>query len=356
MRRTALLLVLLAAGTAAADPRLEPLTGTPPYPPDNPPTAAKIRLGQELFFDDILSGGGRRSCSTCHKPELYFTDGFSRAWGLHDMELRRKTPSVLNVGWQQTFFFDGRSPTLEKQAAEPVANPLEMNSDPEKAAARVAADPYYQELFAEAFPGEPITFAQVAKALASYERTLISVDSPLDRYLLGDETALDESAKRGMALFTGRAGCVRCHNGPLLTDHQKHYTGVKEDMGDNKPGTKYKTQSLRDAMRRYSYMHNGSLLTIDAVLDHYAKGGSAPEGLQAEIEPVELSEQDRDDLTSFLRALDGDVAELIDGSPDATDLFNIRRRRRVTAPPQTAAEEDRASSPVLDPNYRKPKR
>lgn len=352
MRPLLIIGCLFAASAAADGPRLEPLSGAPPYPPDNPPTAAKIRLGMELFFDPVLSGSRRRSCSTCHKPELYFTDGFSRAWGLHDMELRRKTPSILNVGWQRTFFFDGRSPTLEKQASEPVANPLEMDADPDKVAERVAADPFYQELFAEAFPGEPITFVQIAKAIASYERTLISVNSPLDRYLMGDESALDASARRGMELFTGRAGCIRCHNGPLLTDHRKHYTGVKEEMGDNKPGTKYKTQSLRDVMRRYSYMHNGSLLTIQAVLDHYVKGGSAPAGLDAEIEPVALSAADRTDLVAFLKSLNGDVSELIDNSPDATDRFNIRRQRRVTVP-VTAEEEDRASSPVLDPNYRR---
>ena len=354
MKRAVLIGFAAAALMSAGDPRLEPLTGLPPFPADNPPTPEKIRLGKELFFDEILSGG-RRSCSTCHKPELYFTDGFSRAWGLHDMELRRKTPTVLNIGWHESFFFDGRSPTLEKQAAEPIANPLEMNSNPDKAAERIAADPYYQGLFAEAFPGEPITFEQVGKAIAAYERTLIFANSPLDRYLQGDHSALNDAAKRGMELFTGKAGCVRCHNGPLLSDQQKHYTGVKEEMGDNDPGTKYKTQSLRDVMRRYSYMHNGAMLTINDVLDHYVQGGSAPAGLTAEIEPIELSDEDRGDLIAFLKSLDGDVSALLDNSPDATDPFNFRRRRRVTVP-VTAEEEEAASSPVLDPNYRKPKR
>ena len=347
---SALLLVTLAW---AGEPKLEPLVGTPPYPADNPPTPEKVRLGKELFFDVILSAGGRRSCSTCHKPELYFTDGFSRAWGLHDMELRRKTPMIFNVGWQRELFFDARSESLETQAAEPIANPLEMNSDPEEAAARVAADPYYQRLFDEAFPGEPITFPVLAKALASYERTIISANSDLDRYLLGDETALSPEAKRGMELFTGRAGCIRCHNGPLLTDYQRHYTGVVEEVGDNQAGTPYKTQSLRDVMRRYSYMHNGSLLTIDDVFDHYERGGSAPAGAEAEIQPVAFSPADRGDLTAFLEALNGDVDALIDASPRATDRFSNRRRKRVTA------DEDETGSktgPVTDPSYRLDKR
>jgi len=357
MLRSLALILAVCAVAWGQEPKLEPLTGLPPYPADNPPTPAKIELGKRLFFDTILSGGGRRSCSTCHKPELYFTDGFSRAWGLHEAELRRKSPSLLNVGWQRSMFFDGREKTLEDQAPGPVANPLELDSSPEEVARKVSQIAGYRQAFAEVFPGEEITFELIAKAIASYERTLISQDSDLDRYLLGDEDALSPEARRGMELFTGRAGCIRCHHGPMLTDHQKHYTGVPETMGDNDPGFKYKTQSLRDVMRRYSYMHNGEMLRIEDVLDHYERGGSAPEGVEAEIEPVELSERDREDLIAFFEALNGRIAPEVFDAQASADVFDVRRI------PKNGADEAAASDPVYldegpvqDPSYTPKKR
>lgn len=344
-QRILLLGVLAVTVALGGGPRLEPLSGSPPYPADNPPTPEKVALGKELFFDDALSGNFRRSCSTCHKPELYFTDGFSRGWGLNETELRRKTPNLLNVGWQRSMFFDGREKTLEDQVPKPLENPFEMALDPAEAAKRIASSARYRRMFEAVFPGEQITFDLVAKAIASYERTLVSYDSDLDRYLLGDESALSDAAKRGMALFDGKAGCIRCHNGPMLTDHQKHYTGVAENQGDNPPGTKYKTQSLRDVLRRYSFMHHGDVLTIEAVLDHYERGGSAPEGLEAEIEPFDLSDDERQDLIAFLGSLNGRVNELLADLPLGTDVFNVRKV------PQTGEDEANASGPVLDPSY-----
>ena len=224
-----------------------------------------------------------------------------------------------------------------------------MNLDPAEAARRVAAHPFYRQAFVETFPGQEIRFDLIAKAIAAYERTLVSYDSDLDRYLLGDHNALTPEAKRGMEIFSGKAGCINCHHGPLLTDHQKHYTGVAENAGDNPPGTKYKTQSLRDVLRRYSFMHNGEMLKIEAVLDHYQRGGSAPAGLQAEIKPIELSAAERADLIAFLGALNGRVNELLDASPASTDIFNISRA------PLNLDDEEAASQPVADPNYVKPK-
>ena len=341
----AFLLTLLCALAAIGQPRLEPLTGAPPFPEDNLPTPEKVALGKALFFDDILSGNFRRSCSTCHNPELYFTDGFSRAWGLNESELRRKTPNLLNVGWQQSMFYDGREKTLEDQAPKPLENPFEMDLDPAEAAERVGANAQYKQVFAKVFPGEPISFDLIAKAIASYERTLVSYDSDLDRYLLGNENALSPAAVKGMALFTGKAGCIQCHNGPLLTDHQKHYTGVAENAGDNPPGTKYKTQSLRDVLRRYSYMHNGEMLKMDAVLDHYQGGGSAPAGVEAEVKPFELTQDERAELIAFLGALNGRVNALLNDSPRGTDVFNLSRA------PLNLEDEEAASQPVTDPNY-----
>ena len=297
--------------------------------PTTRPTEAKVRLGEELFFDSILSGGQRRSCGTCHKRELHFMDGLSRGWGpLDESELSRKTPGLLNVGWQRTMFFDGRVKTLEEQVSKPLENHREMSLDPAEAVERIRRDPFYVRSFGQAFPGEEITFDLVAKAIASFERTLVSYDSDLDRYLLGDEAALSASAKRGMALFTGKAECIRCHNGPMLTDHDFHYTGVAERDGHGDDGTKYKTQSLRDALRRYSYMHNGRMMNIRQVIEHYDRGGSAPESMQPEIRPLGLSEAEKDDLVAFLSAFNGRVHRLTEGFPAGAGSRYGRGARR----------------------------
>ena len=150
----------------------------------------------------------------------------------------------------------------------------------------------------------------VAKAISTYERTLVSYDSDLDRYLTGDADALTAPAKRGMALFTGRAGCISCHHGPLLTDHQRHYTGVPEREGDSDPGTKHKTASLRDVARRYSFMHNGYYLKLSHVIDHYRRGGSAPPGVRSEAPPIKLGEDERRDLIAFLESLSGRITQI----------------------------------------------
>jgi cytochrome c peroxidase len=338
-------LILLVASLAAAEdrPGLEPLASNPAHPVDNPGTIEKIKLGEMLFFENLLSGGNRRSCGTCHKPELLFMDGLSRAWGLHDMELRRKTPGLLNVGWQRSLFSDGRAKTLEEQASKPLENHLEMDLEPEEAAEKIRRDPVYPQLFEKVFPGEPITFGLIAKAIAAFERTLVSYDSDFDRYLLGDETALKPEAVRGMDLFKGKAGCIRCHHGPLLTDHEFHYTGVPEISGGTPQGTKHKTQSLRDANRRSSYMHNGHYLKLRHVIEHYARGGSAPDGLETEIEPFDLSEEDKSDLMAFLRSLNGRITNFAEDSPADTDIFN--------APPSK-----KAAGPAQDPSYLNRKR
>ena len=343
----ALLLVGVAVGFAASLPELAPLTGAPPHPSDNPPTAAKVELGEELFFDSVMSGNRRRSCGTCHKRELHFMDGLSRGWGLDESELTRKTPGLLNVGWQRSMFFDGRTKTLEEQVSKPLENHREMDLDPDQAVARIRSDPYYVRLFEKAFPGEPISFDLVAKAVASFERTLVSYDSDLDRYLLGDETALSPSAKRGMDLFRNKAGCIKCHNGPLLTDHDFHFTGVAERDGHEKAGTKYKTQSLRDVLRRYSYMHNGRLMNIRQVIDHYDRGGSAPEGFDAEIRPLGLTDGEKDDLVSFLRSLNGRVHRIqvadAGSAPDSSTPAQV--------PVPTAPDSGESGAAVNDPSY-----
>jgi len=294
---------LILPSLLVAEPRLVPLQGTPPSPANNPTTSAKVDLGKKLFFDTRLSGPGNRSCGSCHRPELMFSDGFSRAWGLQT-ELRRRTPTLFNVGWQQRLFHDGRVASLEEQAALPLLAENEMALDLAEAIQRVRRDPEYQKLFPRAFPGRELSFDLIAEAVSSYQRTLVSYDSDLDRYLLGDPAALNEPAQRGMALFTGTAGCTRCHNGPLLSDQQLHYTGVPELLGDSPQGTPYKTSSLRDAALRASYMHNGHFRTLDAVIDFY-QGVGAAEGVPSEAPRLRLAPEQKADLIAFLRSLTG---------------------------------------------------
>lgn len=342
---------MLALGFAviggASPPELAPLTGAPPHPPDNPPTAAKISLGEELFFDSILSGNRRRSCSTCHKRELHFTDGLSRGWGLDESELSRKTPGLLNVGWQRSMFFDGRVKTLEEQVSKPLKNHREMALDPEEAVARINSDPFYVKLFAKAFPDEDISFELVAKAIASFERTLVSYDSDFDRYMLGDQGALSLAAKRGLDLFRAKAGCIKCHNGPLLTDHDFHFTGVAERDGHEKAGTKYKTQSLRDSVRRYSYMHNGRMMNIRQVIDHYDKGGSAPDGFESEVRPLGLSDAEKDDLVAFLGSLNGRIHRL----PVTSVATAEQAPDAGKAQPPSDSDSGESGAAVSDPSY-----
>jgi cytochrome c peroxidase len=285
---------------------LEPLGGKPPYPPQNPPTVAKIELGRKLFFENRLSGPGSRSCATCHKPELMFSDGFSRAWGLREYELRRRTPGLYNVGWQKRMFHDARTGSLEDQAPLPLRAEMEMDLDPAEAVERLRRDSSYPRLFQEAFPGRALSFELVAEAIASFERTLVSYDSDLDRYLSGDRSALSEAARRGMDLFTGRAGCIRCHNGPLLSDQKLHYIGVPEMLGDSPQGTPYKTATLRDVALRASYMHNGQFRSVDAVIEFYQGAGRA-ESPPSEAPLLDITPQQKSDLIAFLRSLTGRV-------------------------------------------------
>jgi len=298
--------ILAGASALWADSPLAPLSGRPPHPPQNPPTREKVELGRKLFFDNRLSGPGNRSCGTCHKPELLFSDGLSRAWGLRETELRRRTPTLHNVGWQQRLFHDARVGSLEEQVPFPLRNFNEMDLDPAEAVERIGRDREYQRLFATVFPGRELTFDLVAEAIASFQRTLVSYDSDLDRHLSGQASALSEAARRGLALFTGEAGCARCHNGPLLSDQKLHYMGIPEMMGDSPQGTPYKTPSLRDTVSRGSYMHNGLFRNLDAVLEFYQGAGRSPDP-PGEVPPLKLNPQQKADLLAFLHSLTGRV-------------------------------------------------
>ena len=296
-----------------------------PIPSDNPPTAETVALGKKLFFDPRLSVNNSISCATCHNPKLGFGNGQRFAAGSEGKFGTRNAPTVVNSAYAPAQFWDGRAPTLEEQAAGPIANPVEMNQPHEAAASRLNNFPEYVVAFEKAFGPGPITITKVEKALASYERTLLSGNSPFDRYQYGgDKTALTPAAVRGLTLFRSRekGNCVACHLiGPrnaLFTDGQYHNLGVgldsngdPADLGryhttkvDAHKGS-FKTPTLRNIALTAPYMHDGSLKSLKDVVDFYAGGGSSNPYLDREIKPLPLTRAERDDIVAFLESLSG---------------------------------------------------
>jgi len=324
-------------------------------PSDNPQTAEKIALGQKLFFDGRLSVNGTVACATCHDPERAFTDGRPTSTGVQGRSGQRNAPTVLNALYNQTQFWDGRAKTLEDQAALPITNPVEMGQpDLAAAVASLAALPEYQQAFQAVF-GHPPNGQDLVRTLASYERTLTSFDSPFDRFLAGDDKAIDESAKRGWVLFNDRGRCNKCH---ALPDDMPDLTNFKDDdfhnigvlivrhrvvplareaeklidsgnaadvdraaIGSDMSAlgrflvtkkesdiASFKTPGLRNVMVTAPYFHDGSHETLWDVLDHYNKGaGLRDPWLDQDIQPLGLQESELDDLVAFMASLTSDV-------------------------------------------------
>ena len=305
--------VILAQQKAGEDvARLAPLPGKTPQPPDNPTTTAKVVLGKNLFFDPRLSGNNRVSCATCHVPNKAFADGQAFSIGVKGQKLARNTPSILNLGFQKELFWDGRAKSLEEQALMPVKSPQEMNQPIEELILELKTIGEYRESFTRAFE-DGINAVNVAKALAAYERSLVSKPCPYDDYLNGDKKALSVSALRGLELFEGDAGCVRCHNGPLLSDGKFYRLGVGRGAvgravitGKREDAYRFRTPSLREVSRTAPYMHDGSKKTLYQVVEYYYRGvpTRGPEGLELDIEPLsDRSFTEIDDLVAFLRTL-----------------------------------------------------
>lgn len=284
-----------------------------PFPADNPFTVEKQRLGQLLYYDPRLSGTNTVSCATCHNPGLSWGDGLATGIGVGG-KLARRTPTILNLAWAELLMWDGRSNSLEDQALGPVESAMEMRQDLNTLVPKLEAIDGYRTAFGLAFPGEGITLGTIAKALATYERTVVSTTAPFDRWIAGDERAVSESAKRGFVLFNGKANCAVCHAGWNLTDHSFHDVGMPDaDVGRGKflplesMQHAFKTPTLRDVARRAPYMHDGSLPDLAAVMEHYDRGGAAQRpGLSPEIRPLGLSAQEKADLVEFMLTLTGD--------------------------------------------------
>jgi cytochrome c peroxidase len=306
------------AAERAAKP-LAPLPAKVATPEDNPSTPEKIALGKQLFFDPRLSGGNNVSCATCHLAQRAFGDGMPRATGRDGKTLARNTPSLLNVAFAASFHWDGRVKSLEEQALLPVQAPDEMRQDLDELERELNAVSGYVEQFEKIFGAKP-TRGSVAKALAAFERTLVSGPAPLDRYLAGEKDALSAAAKRGMELFVGDAGCATCHHGPRLTDEKFYRLGVSfQDQGravvsgERRDKAKFRTPSLRNVAQTGPYMHDGSLRTLEEVVTFYYRGvpTTTPDELPLDVAPlVGQSFTEIPDLVAFLEALSGELPQI----------------------------------------------
>jgi cytochrome c peroxidase len=350
-------------------------------PADNPQTSEKISLGQRLFFDRRLSADGTVSCSTCHDPALAFTDRKPTSVGIKGRVGQRNAPTVLNALYNKTQFWDGRVNTLEEQAALPIVNSVEMgHSSLDAAVAQIAAVEEYQKAFRNVFDRPP-NGPDLMRAIASYERTQLSFDSPFDHFIAGDKNAIDESAKRGWELFNNQARCNKCHaltettrDVTNLIDNDFHNIGVlivrhnvvplarqaeqliktgdtsaidqaaiQTDMSalgrflitkQEKDIASFKTPNIRNVLVTGPYFHDGSQETLWDVIDHYNKGAGLQDPyLDQDIQPLALTENDIDDLVAFMASLTSPNYK----EQGATELARQRALSRTTRPQRDTA-------------------
>jgi cytochrome c peroxidase len=273
-----------------------------PIPEDNPITAEKIALGRVLFFDTRLSRDHSISCSTCHMPARAFSDKRVVAVGIGGRVGRRHAPALINRGYGRAFFWDARAVSLEEQVLKPIEDRNEMDFTVTEAAARVTLTP-----------------ADMAGALASYVRSILSGGSRFDRFVDGDPTALTQEEQRGLAVFRGKGTCTACHVGPNFTDERTHVTGIAwsspaqgqaPQLKDDGAGRgAFKTPTLREIARTAPYMHDGSLATLEEVVDFYDRGGNSNPYLDPEMRPGRFTADEKHALLAFLQTLSGDIHE-----------------------------------------------
>jgi cytochrome c peroxidase len=283
-----------------------------PFPDDNQYTKERALLGRTLFFDPRLSGSGVMSCATCHNPAFAWGDGLPKGVGHGMKQLGRRTPTILNLAWAERLFWDGRAASLEEQALGPIQSPDEMNMPLPRALETLRAIPGYRTMFERAYPRQGITEVTLGKAIATFERTVISGIAPFDEWVAGLDSALSDSARRGFVLFNGKANCAKCHSGWSFTDHGFHDLGMKDgDVGRGKllPSLvrmqhAFKTPTLRNVEARRPYMHDGSLATLEAVIDYYDRGGDVQRpSLSGDMRSLRLSAAEKRDLLAFLHTL-----------------------------------------------------
>jgi cytochrome c peroxidase len=300
--------------------RANPALPAVPVPSDNPQTDAKAALGAQLFFDPRLSRDATISCATCHAPQWAWANHNPVDIGIEGRRGRRNSGSILDAAYMEFQFWDGRARTLEEQALGPIHNPDEMGETLEDVVRKLNAIPGYRAQFTQVFGGE-VTEDRIAKAIAAFERTVLSGPSPFDRYAAGDREAMPPEAVRGLRVFNGRGRCRTCHGGPMLSDQGFHNVGVgmdrpTPDIGreavtkDPRDRGRFKTPTLRNVALTWPYMHDGSLRTLAEVVAFYNRGGIPNPGLDIFIMPLELSDADQRDLVAFLEALTGTLPEI----------------------------------------------
>jgi cytochrome c peroxidase len=299
-------------------PQLQPLpaqlsTYEPmPIPPDNPMTPEKIALGRQLFFDERLSADGSKSCYSCHVCEHGLTDGLPKAIGAGNKQLPRSSPTLWNIGYHQEFYWDGRSPSLEKQALAAWTG-ANMGAKADEVVAKLNTLGDYKTQFQKVFQSDA-TPDNVVKAIAAFERTIISGNTAWDRWKAGDNTALSQSAWRGWNIFQA-IKCNNCHDGVLFTDQQYHNIGIGMDQKEPDVGRfkvsnnpqdtgAFKTPTLRDIEKSAPYFHDGSAKTLEEAVDIMLGGGKPNQYLDKKnLQPHKLLPEQREDLLNFLRSL-----------------------------------------------------
>jgi cytochrome c peroxidase len=355
-------------------------------PRDNPQTPEKIALGEKLFFDGRLSANGTVACASCHDPRLAFTDGRPTSVGIRNRLGQRNSPTVLNALYNKFQFWDGRAPTLETQAALPIVNPVEMGQlTIDSAVARVAAVPEYRDRFRRVF-GRPANGVDLVRAIASYERSQLSFDSPFDHLVAGDSNAIDASARRGWKLFNSQGRCNKCHaffdttsRPTTFTDDTFHNIGVEilrhrvaplarqaeqsVKQGDtiaidqaailtpmsalgrylvtrkDSDIASFKSPDLRNVMVTAPYFHDGSAATLWDVMDHYNKGaGVRDPWLDVDIQPLALRESEIDDLVALM-------ASLTSPSYRAQGARELARQRQLSRTSRPQRDSARAFGP-----------
>lgn len=286
-----------------------------PMPQDNIGTPERVELGKVLFFDARLSGSGQMACVSCHFPHLAWTDGKKLPILPNGDVVPRNSPTIVNLAYNTQYTWEGRKKTLEDHAYGPHRHL--SRADFAAATERLRKIPGYQAMFAAAYPGEPITEELISKALAAFQRTVVSNDSPFDRWLAGDRTALSAEQYRGFKVFNdpAKGNCASCHSGPNFTDNGFHNIGIATPAGKQPDLGRFnlvkvaamkgafKTPTLRDVELTAPYYHDGSAATLREVVDHYARGGDDRSNVSPEVRKLDLTEQDKQDLVAFMRAL-----------------------------------------------------
>jgi cytochrome c peroxidase len=371
--------------SAGVPPGVDPSFWRGLVPPDNAPGEARIALGRRLYFDPRLSRDGTVACATCHDTSRGFTDRRSTSEGIRDQLGKRNAPTTLNAVFFSSQFWDGRAASLEEQATLPIVNPIEMGQpDGNAAAAAIAGDDEYRRAFQSAY-GRAVNYQDIGRAIASFERTLVFIDAPFDRFAGGDASAISDDARAGWALFNGKARCAACHqmsaSSPVGTDNRFHNVGVsarhqefekltntalealaknasKEELDRLALETDiselgrfvvtrnpsdigaFKTSQVRNVGITAPYMHDGSMATLWDVIDHYNKGGEANRYLDGGIEPLNLSEAEVNELVAFLFALTDD--RFADANKS-----EMERQRQLATQRRPFRDEDVASRKVL---------